>query len=476
MLRRIPKGVLAGAAIVGGLALVYVARSMPGFLTNQTILGGLILLELIVAAVWNYRRVFFLLLIMAFLLAGTGLPGSAVWTVARWLFLGVGAVVGLLMVLKGRQRQFGLFHAIALFAILAATVSAAVSRYPTSALLKASSLFLLFLYAASGARLAVVGRETRFVAGLVVGCEILVTVLAVLYLAFGANLLGNPNSLGAIMGAVAAPVLLWGALAAKDAFARRRRLFMFALCLYLLFHSHARAGMIAAAFSCGLLCIGLRRYRFLIAGVAITTVLLSTLALVQPKEFFESASSVTSDVVYKGLRESGVLASRESPWKLAVDSIRTHFWFGTGFGTPDKRTRVSQRFSTLSLNSQVTSEFGSSYLAITTWVGMMGVLPFFALLVVLSGKVLRTVAWMLRTGDASHPAIPLAMIVVAGMLHAIFEDWMFAPGYYLCVFFWCMAFVLVDLAPLRATQPAPRDLKWYSRQSAGALDAVAPTR
>jgi hypothetical protein len=128
------------------------------------------------------------------------------------------------------------------------------------------------------------------------------------------------------------------------------------------------------------------------------------------------------------------------------------------------------------LNSQVTSEFGSSYLAITTWVGMLGVLPFFALLVVLLGKVFRTVSWTLGTGDASHPAIPLAMIVVAGMLHAIFEDWMFAPGYYLCVFFWCMAFVLVDLAPVRAPQPSPRDLKWYSRPTTGALDAVAPTR
>jgi hypothetical protein len=62
------------------------------------------------------------------------------------------------------------------------------------------------------------------------------------------------------------------------------------------------------------------------------------------------------------------------------------------------------------------------------------------------------------------------------MLHAIFEDWMFAPGYYLCVFFWCMAFVLVDLAPVRAPQPSPRDLKWYSRPTTGALDAVAPTR
>ena len=36
------------------------------------------------------------------------------------------------------------------------------------------------------------------------------------------------------------------------------------------------------------------------------------------------------------------------------------------------------------------------------------------------------------------------MVMVAGLLHAGFEDWLFAPGYYLCVFFWSMAFVFVD--------------------------------
>jgi hypothetical protein len=39
------------------------------------------------------------------------------------------------------------------------------------------------------------------------------------------------------------------------------------------------------------------------------------------------------------------------------------------------------------------------------------------------------------------------MLVLAGMVHASFEDWLFAPGSYLCVLFWCMAFILVDVAP-----------------------------
>jgi hypothetical protein len=33
------------------------------------------------------------------------------------------------------------------------------------------------------------------------------------------------------------------------------------------------------------------------------------------------------------------------------------------------------------------------------------------------------------------------------MIHAGLEDWMFAPGNYLCVFYWSMAFIFVDQAP-----------------------------
>ncbi len=43
------------------------------------------------------------------------------------------------------------------------------------------------------------------------------------------------------------------------------------------------------------------------------------------------------------------------------------------------------------------------------------------------------------------------MVVLAGLVHANFEDWLFAVGAYPCVFFWVCAFVLVDLQPNAAT-------------------------
>ena len=52
-----------------------------------------------------------------------------------------------------------------------------------------------------------------------------------------------------------------------------------------------------------------------------------------------------------------------------------------------------------------------------------------------------------RVSGARNPAqaaVPLAMLMVAGLVHAGLEDWIFAPGYYLCVFYWAMAFIFVD--------------------------------
>jgi len=76
--------------------------------------------------------------------------------------------------------------------------------------------------------------------------------------------------------------------------------------------------------------------------------------------------------------------------------------------------------------------------------------PFLALLLVTVINVCRVCSWMSRTSDPRHYAIPLAMVVLAGLVHANFEDWLFAVGAYPCVYFWVFAFVLADLVPARA--------------------------
>jgi O-antigen ligase len=473
---RFSKVVLIACAALCVPLVAYFAYARPGYFTSPVYLGGVVLLELLIAAVCLYRRVFFLLVILTFLFAGAILPLGGLWLTVRWFFLGAGALVGSIIMLKEHRHHFGLFHALAMFAALAALVSAAVSRYPGFALLKAFSLVLLFVYTGTGARLAVTGRESRFFTGLLTGCEVFVGAMAVFYL-FGFEAMGNPNSLGAVMGVVGAPILLWGTLLDENDFVLRRRQILCAVALYLTFHSQARAGLAAAFVSCALLCLALRKYKLLGQGIVVLVILVTSYAILNQKEFPERVSQLTTTVVYKGKDPNlGVLGSRQTPWQGAVESIHKHFWFGSGFGTTDNGQDASaflNQYGGYATSERVTRENGSSYLTIATWVGMVGVVPFALLLVVLLGSILRTVLWMLNTGNPSHPAVPLAIVMVAGLTHAAFEDWLFAVGYYLCVFFWSLAFILVDVTPY---SPLPRlSFRWRPRPVPQRWGGVAPS-
>jgi O-antigen ligase len=475
MAERIPKAVLILAAVFSVPVVAGLVYTHPWYFSSPTYLGGLVLCEILVAAVWFYRQIFFPLVIVAFLLAGMTLPLSGMWVAGRWFFLTAGALVGSFIMLKERRYRFSGFHILAAFAVLAALVSAVVSRYPGFAALKALSLLLLFLYASTGARLAVAGRENRFFTGLLAGCEVFVGVIAALHFS-GLEAMGNPNSLGAVMGVVATPILLWGTLLEDTVFVHHRRQFLLVVSLYLTFHSHSRAGMAAAFVSCGLMCLALRRYKLLGQGVLIILIIVTSSAILDPEAFSKTVTSLTDKVVYKGREPGlGMFSSRETPWQAAQESIRKHYWFGSGFGTTDNGQDASEdldQYGHFATPESVTSENGSSYLAIVTWVGMLGVLPFFLLLLAVAGNIVRTVRWMWNTGNPSHPAVPLAMVMVAGLLSAGLEDWLFAAGYYLCVFFWSLAFILVDFVP---SAPLPRwSFKWRSSPVPRAWGGVAP--
>jgi O-antigen ligase len=92
-------------------------------------------------------------------------------------------------------------------------------------------------------------------------------------------------------------------------------------------------------------------------------------------------------------------------------------------------------------------------MTIVEWVGLFGILPFIALLALSASNVGRVCAWMRRNSDPRHYSIPLAMVLVAGFVHASFEDWLFAVGSYPCVYFWTFAFVLADLIPAAVSSP-----------------------
>jgi len=431
------------------LFLVYTAFFRPAYFSSSDELATLLFLQILLASIWNYRARFFPVLLAVFLWAGMTLPLNAAWTSGRWVVLAVGALAGLVVYAKDPRHYFGTFHLVAVFCVVAALVSAAVSAYPRLAFLKTMSLLLLFLYGSFGARVAVMGREASFFLGLSLGCELLVYASAISYFIFHSEIFGNPNSLGAVMGVAAAPVLLWGILISERPTTRWRRTFAFGLALLLLLSSYARAGIVAAVVSCILLCLALRRYGLLLKGLGVALLLATFVAAVVPLHQ-QAAESLTSAFLYKGHREDGILASRRPIWDDTVSAIQKHPWAGSGFGTSLTSSEVVEQPENFESLRDATREHGNSYLAITEWVGLAGDVPFFAQVILVVVSVGRSLAQIRRTGNVFSPLIPLAGVLAAGLVHAAFEDWLFAPGYYLCVFFWSLAFIMVDIVPATA--------------------------
>jgi len=444
--------------VISCLFALYSVVLRPAYFSNSDELATLLFLQVLLAAIWNYRARFFPMLLAVFLWAGMALPLNVAWTSGRWIVLAVGAVAGLIVYARDPRYSFSTFHLVALFCVVAALVSAAASSYPSLALLKATSLLLLFLYGSTGARMAVIGREAIFVSRLLLSCELLVYITGIFYFVFRSQIFGNPNSLGAVMGVAAAPILLWGILISDRPTTRWRRTFAFALALLLLFSSYARAGIAGAVVSCSLLCLALRRYGLLLRGVSLAVALAAIVAAVVPLHQ-QPSESLTSVFVYKGRREDGILASRRPIWDETLSDIQEHPWLGSGFGTSPTSSEVVQQPGSFESFREATREHGNSYLAITEWVGLVGDIPFLALVILIAVNVGRALAQIRRTGNLFSPAIPLAGVLAAGLVHAAFEDWLFAVGYYLCIFFWTLAFVMVDILPLSAPSPASAALR-----------------
>jgi O-antigen ligase len=435
--------------VMGLLVLFLELQRRPGYFANSTYIGAILAVEIVFACLWRFEKIFFPAMMWCFLSASTALPFGAESYTVRWIFLGVGSLAGLIIWMRSSQAQhFGLVHLVALFCVLSALASASASDLPMTALLKAMSLFLLFLYSATGGRVALAGREKSFVRGLVLASEIAVFVVSAFYFV-GSNLFGNQNNLGAFIGVVAVPILVWAALTAEDRRERQRRYAALALCGVLLYVTVCRAAIVADVIVIIVATIALRRPRLLLRAVFAGALFLEMMAVANPSHMSELMDSLTGKFIFKideHRTKTGIFGSRETPWDDTIAAVKKHPYFGTGFGTSD----IGNGLSGLELSSIYTiegsnREHGSSYLAMAEYMGLLGIVPFLFLLVLLIRAAIRTYSWVRRTGSPNHYAVPFALVILAGLIHAGFEDWLFAPGSYLCLFFWVLAFMLVDL-------------------------------
>jgi O-antigen ligase len=436
----------------GAIVLVLLSLTRPQFLANPQFLGAAIAGQILLVALARYRQAFFFFLMAAFLWAGIDLPLSGAWLQGRWIVLAIGALAGLAIYMRDPRHHFQLIHLFALFSVLSAVVSASVSAYPQEALLKSLSLFLLFLYSATGARLAVPSIEPeKFFRKLLLVCEGITYLAAIGYFLLRWSIFGNPNSLGAVMGVLIVPVMLWGFLCAQSVAVKGRLGFSLALAIALLMSTYSRAGIAGGAVACLLICFAMRQYRLIVAGIAASVAIAALTAFLvpQPVGMIEDThpTSIGELFLYKGKPGADLMASRRAPWDQTVAVIKQHPWFGSGFGT--SVTGRSATYFELTRNrfvdSRMIREHGNSYLAIAEWSGLLGVIPFYLLVGTVTLQAKKAIVQLRRTGDIFAPAVPAAAILIAGLIDAGFEDWLFAAGYYLAVFFWAMSFILADL-------------------------------
>ncbi len=368
------------ALALGVLVVLFSAYTHLQYFSNIKFLGAILLIEVLIVSFWKYDQRFFLLLMIAFLWAGMNVPLQGAWTSARWVVLAAGAMVGYLSWMKSSQHGFRSFHLLAFFCIAAAFASATVSPFPQMASFKALSLFLLFLYCASGARVGVLGREERFFRGVLWACEIVVYATAICYFILGLHIWGNPNSLGAAMSIGIFPILLWGWLTSDGATQRFRRLAALFLCAYLIFISMARAGMLSMILVMLVLFLCLHQYRLLMKVAGLVLLLVAVTGMLAPDKLNKSFGNMKDALLYKGHKEEGLFGSRQTPWQKTITTIKEHPWFGTGYGTSPTGDDPGLSFGKFSSSANTAREHGSSYLTIAEWVGLLGIMPFLALL------------------------------------------------------------------------------------------------
>lgn len=262
--------------------------------------------------------------------------------------------------------------------------------------------------------------------------------------------------------------MLWAALIAENRAERQRRYTALALSGVLLYVTVCRAAIVADAVVIVVLTLALRRPRLLLRAALIAALFLETMAVANPSHMSELVDSVSGRFIFKlegRPTNHGIFGSRETPWDETISAVKQHPWFGTGFGTSDLGNyRSDVQVSSIYTKEGSNREHGSSYLALAEYMGLLGIVPFLLLLLLLIRAAGRTYTWVRKSGSPNHYAVVFAMVTLAGLIHAGFEDWLFAAGSYLCLFFWVSAFLLIDLAP-----PAKADLRIPASRSFGAF-------
>src|SRR5207237_2613605 len=139
------------------------------------------------------------------------------------------------------------------------------------------------------------------------------------------------------------------------------------------YFSVTRAAMLAATLSSLALLFSLRRHKLIVQGLVSAVCVIAVTAIVAPRHFDDMKSSFVEGVIYKGHEREGLLGSRLPPWQEAIQTIEDNPYFGSGFGTSISGDKPFGEGGSFRSTATTNREHGSSYLTITEWVGILGI-------------------------------------------------------------------------------------------------------
>jgi hypothetical protein len=418
----------------------------------------------------------------------------------RWAALLVFAALTLLYAARAfDRRRLGFVHAGAALLCALALASTAWSAFPSLTFQRAAA-FSVLLAACAALGLGVAGRTVstrRFVEAIVFGAALVVvggllvllfrhdravqpatSVLAARYQGLG----GGPNTAMMVL-ALATPLAAYALLETRRLLARTAALAVLLGVLGSIVASGSR-GAILGSFG-GLLAFAVLapttlRQRLLAGGIVLALLVVAVLItrIPQPEPGAPALPSAQEEPLERpagtrpisplepprlsddvGHPPFGVAETTRKPRTLFGSSGRAQAWNGAlklgaerpvagyGFGTEDRV--FVDRYADFNSNTPE-----NSYIGLFLQLGAVGLAAFVAFL---AGIVVRGALGLSRLGDAERRlAAACAGAVVAGLLLAVFQSYVYAVGNNATASLWICVFLLVGLTPVarRLRKPA----------------------
>jgi O-antigen ligase len=400
----------------------------------------LLAFAVLVVSLIRYERWAVPLVLLTSFWGGMAVAYQSTFLSLRWGALALAAAGGVLLWLQNRRRlRFSAIHLLTFWTAVNVIFSAAISVNATMTLLKGTTVLVLLVFATIGVRLVFTGREMQVRRMWLLAAEVITWVGGICHWVIDQRIFGHPNSFGAIFAILVVPILIWSAIANPSISARRRAWVTLIAAAAMLTATSARAAYLSAAMGAVVMLYVLRRDKLMVPALALAAFCLAFVATSYP-EIWEGIT----DAIYKkreGSQSDDLLESRRAGWQESFEGIAAHPWVGIGFGvTPG----LSDQWEVGASGSGYDRERGNSYLAIVEGIGIFGSLPFVAMLVLLIRRLWRGARGFRRAQDTADIAIPLAAAITAGLVHAVFEGWLFSAGYYITVVFWVFTFWFVD--------------------------------